>query len=605
MGLNARSAASIWFSLETIGRFVWIAADRGKSMRTITRTIADESTRFRGRSGRRIGVSTASLLVARAAFGFDIETGNPDLKASWDTTVKYTAAFRAEGRSPVLIDRPPTTVNQDDGDRNFDAGPISSRFDIFTEADITFRNFGARVSAAGWYDTVYNRSNANDSPATANQYTVPYNQFTRATRDIHGSGFEMLDAFAFGRGTLGDLQGSFRVGQHALLWGESLFFGSNGIAGAQAPIDVVKLLSVPNSQFKEIIRPTGQISGLLQFTPTVSVAAYYQYRWTQSRLPAVGSYFSTGDILDFGGERILVGGPLVPQGRPAAFYRGVDEWAKDSGQGGVTLRFRAADTDFGLYAVQWHSKGPQIYIKPAVFTPPTGPPIVLDPANFNPAIGQIGTYFLVYPESIRSYGASASTSIGDVNLAGELSVRRNTPLVSNAQVVTPGSAADNNDHPLYAVGNSLHAQVSFLWTLTSNFISREATALGEIAWNRRTSTTKNPNALDPNSTQDATSVRVVYEPLYRQVYPGVDISVPMGGSYTRGRSSTIAAFGVDKGGDLSIGVAVAYLDRWRFGLSYTHYYGSTDTATDNLGHFTFAQSLADRDFVSFTARTTF
>jgi Protein of unknown function (DUF1302) len=548
---------------------------------------------------------TTACLAGTPAFAFEIETGIPELKASWDTTVKYGAMWRVDGPSSLLINQPPTTVNQDDGDRNFSRGLVSSRFDLFTEADITFRNFGARVSAAGWYDAVYERANDNNSPATANQYTVPFNEFTRGTRKIHGEDFQLLDAFVFGKGSVDDVQGSFRAGKHTLLWGESLFFGANGIAGTQSPVDVVKLLSVPNSQFKETILPVGQVSGQIQLSPTLSVAAYYQFQWTQSRLPAVGSYFSTTDVLDFGGERILTGPPLVPQGRSAAFYRGVDQWASDSGQGGAAVRVRAYETDFGFYAINWHSKSPQLYIKPAVVTPPGGPPIVVDPANFNPIIGQIGQYFLTYPENIRTYGMSASHSIGDINLAGEVSVRRNMPLVSDAQVILPGVSADNRDHPLYAVGNSINAQVSFLWTLPPNFIANEATALGEIAWNHLSSITKNPNALDPNTTQNAAGIQFVYEPIYRQVYAGLDISVPVGGSYTQGRSSTVQGFGVDKGGNLNIGLTATYLNRWRFALNYTHYYGPAGTATDSFSHSTFAQSLADRDFVVFNVRTTF
>lgn len=44
---------------------------------------------------------------------------------------------------------------------------------------------------------------------------------------------------------------SFRAGRHSLLWGESLFFGSNGIGNGMTSIDVIKALSVPSTQFKE------------------------------------------------------------------------------------------------------------------------------------------------------------------------------------------------------------------------------------------------------------------------------------------------------------------------------------------------------------------
>src|ERR1700712_926274 len=72
---------------------------------------------------------TAACLVATPAFAFEIETGIPELKASWDTTVKYGVMGRVDGRSSPLINQPPATVNQDDGDRNFHRGLVSRRFD--------------------------------------------------------------------------------------------------------------------------------------------------------------------------------------------------------------------------------------------------------------------------------------------------------------------------------------------------------------------------------------------------------------------------------------------------------------------------------------------
>ena len=99
----------------------------------------------------------------------ELKTGDPDLKLRWDTTIKYASAFRVEARSNALADSPPTTINQDDGDRNFGRGLISNRSDVFSEADVIYRNVGARVSVAGWYDTIYNTSNDNDSPRSPRQ----------------------------------------------------------------------------------------------------------------------------------------------------------------------------------------------------------------------------------------------------------------------------------------------------------------------------------------------------------------------------------------------------------------------------------------------------
>ena len=99
---------------------------------------------------------------------------------------------------------------------------------------------------------------------------------------------------------------------------------------------------------------------------------------------------------------------------------------------------------------------------------------------------------------------------------------------------------------------------------------------------------------------------MVYEPQYRQVLPGLDLSVPLGFAYfPRGTSSVIGNFGPDKGGDMSIGLGATYLDAWRCRLSYTHYYGSEKGFKDADGFNSFKQSLGDRDFIAFSFWRTF
>src|SRR5205085_5139603 len=44
----------------------------------------------------------AALLACGSSQAFEFDTGNPDLKIRWDNSVKYSAAYRAEGRSPGL-----------------------------------------------------------------------------------------------------------------------------------------------------------------------------------------------------------------------------------------------------------------------------------------------------------------------------------------------------------------------------------------------------------------------------------------------------------------------------------------------------------------------
>ncbi|MFH1154445.1 MAG: DUF1302 domain-containing protein [Pseudomonadota bacterium] len=541
------------------------------------------------------------IMTVISGWAFNFDTGNPDLTVRWDNTLKYSAAMRTEGQTDKLI----SSLNQDDGDRAFDRGLISNRFDMLSEMDVIYKGYGIRISGAAWYDSLYDTSNDNDSPGTANAFSVPHNQFTDDTRDVHGLNGELLDAFFFGRKYLGDNALSFRAGQYAMQWGESLFFGNNGIAGAMSPIDAVKLLSVPNTQFKEIIRPVPQASAQLQVGSKLSVGAYYQFGWKETRLPASGSYFSNLDLFGEGGERLFGGPPLVPGGEMAAFYRGDDMEADDNGQGGMQVRYRLGEYDLGAYAILYHDKTPQLYAKPSVVDTPNGP-VVLDPANFDPVAGKIGEYCLVYPENIQVYGASASTTFGFVNVATEVSMRVNTPLVSDLQIVVPGVIADNDDNPLYAVGKSFHAQVSWLASMEPSFIAREADFLGEIAYNKRVSIDKNPSALASNASKEVIGIRMVYEPKYRQVMPGLDIGVPLGLAYfPKGNSSVVGSFGPDKGGDMNVGLNLIYLDAWRISLAYTHYYGPSDTFLDANNTFSFKQSYADRDFVSFSVSRTF
>ena len=539
----------------------------------------------------------SSALFAQSAFAFDIETDNPDLKLRWDNTVRYSTAWRVKGQSPLLINSPPATTNQDDGDRSFNKGLISNRLDLFSEFDASFRNFGARVSGAAWYDDIYNSTNDNNSPSTVNAVSVPFNHFTKTARDLHGRKAEILDAFIYGKGELGEMAGTFRLGRHALLWGESLFFGNNGIAGTQSSVDIIKLSSVPNSLFKETIRPDDQVSGQLQITSDLAIGAYYKFSWEKNRLPVAGSYFASTDIIN-GGERLIAGAPIIPTGGPRAFFRADDQEAKNSGQGGFEVKWRppATDLDLGFYAVRFHDRSPVIYQYPGV--------------GVNPATGQIGLYKLVYPENINAYGASASTTFGSVNVAGEVSLRRHATLVSDAQAVPPNAPADNNSNPLYAIGNTAHAQVSFLWAVDPNFIARESSLAAEVAWNRTLSVTKNPGAVDPNTQRDAFGLRLVYSPTYRQIMSGIDITVPVGFSYfPKGKSSAVANFGVDKGGDFTLGVAGSYLDVWRFSLSYTQFYGKEGTflalGPTGIPRFSFAQAFKDRNFVALSFSRTF
>jgi len=65
------------------------------------------------------------------------------------------------------------------------------------------------------------------------------------------------------------------------------------------------------------------------------------WKWRHDRFPGVGSYFSTTDILDAGGERIIAA--------PGQFlYREADEQPGPGGQFGAALHVTIAEVDLGF-----------------------------------------------------------------------------------------------------------------------------------------------------------------------------------------------------------------------------------------------------------------
>lgn len=554
---------------------------------------------------KRTGIAAAILMVGPAANAFEIQSDS-DLKVRWDNTVKYSAVRRTGDVAPELTGK--ANPNGDDGNLNFSHGLVSNRVDLLSEFDLTYHNVGARVSGAAWYDGLYQRDNRNNSPQTAN--TQPNNVFDPATAKLHGKKAEFLDAFVFAQGELGDGKlTNVRLGRHTLLYGESLFFGNNGIAGTQGPVDVIKALQVPSSQIKEILLPVNQLSGQVQLSPSLTVGGYFQLEWRKSRIPAAGSYLSTSDFLDDGGQRILAGAPLVPGGGPSQLLRSADHPAKDSGQFGLKTRWKpqSVDAEFGFYYTRSNSNNPIVYIQPSVI-PGMG---VVNRSQFNPVTGQVGTYSLGYAEGISTYGASVSTVVGDWNVAAEASMRRNTPLVNPAVLVLPGKTISNGDNPLYPVGNSGHVQVSGIYSLPRSALWDGGVLMGELAWNRLLSATSNAGLIDPNATRDASAIRVAIEPSYFQVISGLDLSIPMSFGYgLSGRSSVVPMFSVYHGGNLSLGVNATYDSVWKMNLTYVRFTGSAmptaAAAKTPVGlALTFGQTLADRNFVALSVQRTF
>lgn len=557
------------------------------------------------RQQRNLSFLAIALMAGSPVYAFD---GFSNPKVSWNNSFQYNLLARMQDQDANLLQNPANAMsaNIDDGNSNFDKGIVSNRFELLSELDVVYDNgWGARVSGIAWYDQMYNRRNDNPGfagGAVPNHTSEDFDKFTRDTAKIQGRDIELRDAFVFGRSNVGDSIVRFRAGQYASLWGESLFFAANAIAGGQNAFDVDRLIRNPTSEAKEFVLPVPQVGVDLQLKPTVTIGAYYQLGFEPNRLPAVGSYFSAQDTGVDGAENLWIGqGISVP-------LTGVEE-ADDNGQFGLQMRLRLGATDLGLYAIRFHDKNYQQVVNISTNTPlpyPAGPE----------------SYYLTYHEDTTAYGISASHSFGSVNLAAEASLRKDQAFASTgaadaSRMAPPGviPRSDNNDNPAYAVGDSAHVNVSAIWLLDPGALWNEAVFLGELAWNRRMSCDTSCDALDPNATRDALAMRFVFEPVYRQVISGWDVGVPFGAGYSPkgSRSSVGPGYPAENGGDVTLGLNGTYMNSLQLNLAYTHFYGKSDGfivqrddyPADSSPAFSYQQALRDRDFVSLTARYRF
>jgi hypothetical protein len=540
-----------------------------------------------------------AALTAMGAQAMELNTGTPDWSVRFDNTVKASTIYRIHDADSTLADSfrllvpgvPasafPQALNFNAGDDNFrKKGFVSKRVDLLSEFDAIYRkDFGLRLSGAAWYDASYHGGTDAQGafPLAGPNGQTPYNEFPDSTRKLAGQKAELLDAFVFGGWDLSDgRRVNLRLGRHAVQYGESLFFGDNGIAAAQGPVDIFKLQSSPNAQFKEIIRPVPQVSANLQFSPDVSVGGYYQFRWEANRMPPAGSYFATlNNIWSSPLPEFLGANTLVP---------GADAKPRNSGQFGLQLKWRTGETDLGFYAARYHDKSGQLHSALDVLTGG-------------------GQWYYVFPEGIKTVGMSASRTFGDTNFSVEGSLRDNMPLVNGNMVNTNFSPP-----PQYATGRTAHVNVSWLTNFGPNLLARESSMVGEIAWNRVLKTHDPDGQLDPVRTRDATAIQLIYTPSYRQVLPGLDLGVPVGLRYVLDGNSSITglSWGARGTGQATVGLEGTYQSVWQFSLTYSHYIGKSipmvdlsPLATGGAAHFGTGNPLADRDFIALSLRRTF
>jgi hypothetical protein len=537
-----------------------------------------ESTALRGSLSRDgitlgliAGIAGVFLLAgpdrAQAFSAYDGTSAGNNLEVNLNTTISYTPIFRTNNPSSTLTSV--ANANGSEGDIDFAHGLVSNQFSILPILDIKDGNFGAHFSGQAYVNTSYLGTNQNDQPLTLNPISVSKNDdFTSATRNVEGLNAQVLDAFGYGSWHFGadDVQSfSVKIGRQTLLWGQSLYLASNGIAYGQAPIDVITAQNTPNAQAQQVFTPIPQAVLTYQPNDILTLQAYYQFGWEKYLLQGVGAYFSTSDILDAGGQRLLLAGTnQLPQYN---VLRGHDLTPpNNNGQFGASVQLTLGNYDIGFYGLRFDSKTPAVYYAPLA-------------AN----------YILVYPRDIWIEGTSLSTTVGPANVAGEVSFRQHMNLAGGLGISTPLNPGNANSDPLYPVGDTMAGQVSAIYVTSGIPFDPGGIAFsGEIGFNHVLSVTANDAAISQGRTSTAALMDIVATPNYYNVLPNLSLGFPVGFSYNLYGRSMVSSNENHGTGSINFGVTATYNVTWIASMTFNDYLGAPNTVLN---------PSADRNYV--------
>ncbi|MBU4315770.1 MAG: DUF1302 domain-containing protein [Proteobacteria bacterium] len=532
-----------------------------------------------------IAMGTVLWLAPEAeAMHFDF---SEDTTLDFDTTVIYGVSMRMKDPDEKLLE----SINADDGNRSFEKGDlVSNRLTGRSDLDLKYKNMGVFARGRIFYDDVYYHKNANDSPGTHNNGPImggpltDHRDFTDATKDQQGFDAEVLDLFYYSDFYVGERAASFRIGDQVVSWGESLFT-LGGISAAQSYADAT-MLNTPGAELKDIFLPTGQVIGKIDLINNLSFSGYYQWEWKRHLADTCGTFFSTADYGDVGGYHQIV----VP-GVPITADRIEDDDARDSGQYGVALRYLAQnlnDTEFGVYFLNYHEKYFQAKTVPGAGTPtfPDWTPILAGTpyesmapmANFADRLG----YYLGYQEDIKLYGASFSGQLGETNISGEVSYRKdfNVQVKDNSPLNPLGYVYEPFDvYQVLVSGLKFLGPVSFI---------DETMLWFEVGFNQ----VLNPDNLYLDAFAWGGIVRGDFS--FLQVLPNLDLKIPVTFTFRPNGNSSLPLTFTEKRHSVSIGTEFAFRQDILFGFKYTDFLGDSED-----------DPKADRDNLSFSVKYTF
>lgn len=361
-----------------------------------------------------------ALLASPMAQAYRFDLGDTGVTGSLDTEVTLGASIRTQKRDPDLIGKTnikgqedlcdsyygafgcgspsgsarfvaskgsAAGVNTDNGDLNYDQWDFTSgAVKVASELKLNYKQFGLDLGGLFFYDVV----NDNFDETHPNNFSNHGLQPRHTGRSSSGNGrvgstFILRNAFVSGRlPFIGGRRLHFKLGNQILNQGQSKFLVLNSLNTVNPPN--ANLLHLPGSEIAEIFRPVPLAVVSTHLTPNLSVKAFYQFMWRHAGIPAVGSFFSSNDLIGAGGYYGMLSfgraredpqdmagtsgpngkgqvpgiGALISRGG-RAFYRIADNDPSDQGEYGISLSYFARKlnfTSFSIYYRNLHSRLP-------------------------------------------------------------------------------------------------------------------------------------------------------------------------------------------------------------------------------------------------------
>ncbi|WP_079229721.1 DUF1302 domain-containing protein [Pseudomonas putida] len=618
-----------------------------------------------------LAVSLASTL-ASPAFAVSFNIG--EIEGQFDSSLSVGASWSTANPNKNLIGAnnggKGLSQTSDDGHLNFKKGETFSKiFKGIHDLELKYGDTGVFVRGKYWYDFELKDENREFKDISD----------SNRKEGAKSAGSELLDAFVYHNYAIGDQPGSVRLGKQVVSWGESTFIG--GGINSINPIDV-SAFRRPGAEIKEGLIPVNMFYVSQSLTDNLSAEGFYQIEWDQTVVDNCGTFFSQPDVIADGCNNNLAVlatrnslssrlGPLatpvnntlaargVTYGNPdegVIVRRGADRDARDSGQFGVALRymFEPLNTEFGGYFMNYHSRAPifsgrgadaQFYSTSglgAALVRAGVPAAAL--ANLLPSLMPLqvagnSSYYVEYPEDIRLYGLSFSTTLPTGTAwSGEISYRPNapvqlnttdilysglTPLNPNVSVLqgTPGA-----DQPGYRRKEVTQLQTTFTHFFDQVMGAERLTMVGEVGWthvgglestskarygrdpvfgpgplpngqcealNTSTLGTSNANNVsrycenDGYTTADSWGYRVRAIWDYNNVFAGVNLRPSVAWSHDVDGYSPGPGGNFEEGRKaISLGLDAEYQQTYTASLSYTNFFDGKYSTVD------------DRDFVA-------